>query len=40
MEGREHYNLYYIFLEDRNEHPMPPEQVAAIRERIFTESDP
>jgi len=21
-----HFNLYYIFLEDKKKHPMPPEQ--------------
>ena len=32
---REHYNLYYIFAADKQEHPMPPEKVEEIRKNIF-----
>ena len=32
---REHYNLYYIFEADKQEHPMPPEMVEKIRKNIF-----
>jgi hypothetical protein len=32
---REHYNLYYIFETDKQEHPMPPEKVEEIRKNIF-----
>ena len=32
---REHYNLYYIFAADKQEHPMPPEMVEKIRKNIF-----
>lgn len=32
---REHFLLYYLFEEDKREHPMPPELVAAIRQRLF-----
>ena len=32
---REHYNLYYIFAADKQEHPMPSEMVEKIRKNIF-----
>ena len=32
---REHYNLYYIFAADKQEHPMPPEMVKEIIKNIF-----
>ena len=32
---REHYNLYYIFETDKQEHPIPPEKVEEIRKNIF-----
>ena len=32
---REHYNLYYIFAADKQEHPMPAEMVEKIRKNIF-----
>ena len=31
---REHYNLYYIFLEDKLKHPMPEEKRIEIWENI------
>ena len=30
-----HYNLYYIFAADKQEHPMPPEMVEKIQKNIF-----
>ena len=29
-----HYNLYYLFLEDKRKHPMPEHKVQAIRKNI------
>lgn len=29
-----HYNLYYIFLEDQQRHPMPEEQYLRIRKNL------
>ena len=32
---REHYNLYYLFLEDKRSHPLPPARAEEIRKRIL-----
>ena len=31
---KKHYNLYYIFLEDKQRHPMPEHRVIKIRKKI------
>lgn len=31
---KEHYNLYYLFLEDKEKHPPPVQQSEAIRKNI------
>lgn len=31
----ERYNLYYIFLEDMRQHPLPSDRVCAIREYVL-----
>lgn len=30
----QHYNLYYLFLEDRAKHPIPPESDIRIRKNL------
>lgn len=30
----EHYNLYYLFLEDKARHPMPEEKMLQIQKNI------
>ena len=30
----QHYNLYYLFAEDKQKHPMPEEKVLEIRKNI------
>ena len=29
-----HYNLYYLFLEDKAKHPLPPEKKAEIQKNL------
>jgi hypothetical protein len=31
---KEHYNLYYLFLEDKEKHPLPAQRSEAIRKNI------
>lgn len=31
---QKHYNLYYLFLDDREQHPIPDDRNTAIRKNI------
>ena len=40
---KEHYNIYYLFLEDKEKHPLPIQHSEAIRknvEKIFEKIKP
>lgn len=34
VEGRERFNLYYIFEKDKQVHPMPPERAETLRANL------
>lgn len=36
---KEHYNLYYIFAEEKKQHTLPPEIAAQLWKRILHDTD-
>lgn len=35
---KEHFNLYYIFLEDKKKKPPPAQAIEKIKEKIFSQT--
>lgn len=38
-KGKERFNLFYIFEEDKKEHPLPKEKLDKIRAALFYASE-